>query len=217
MPNKKIMCLLPAVFALTFLNIFIVFQVSALKKSVSFLEAKVKVFDERLSAFLEQEKEMIENIDKKISLILNEQEENQKEIKNELERIKYRTDTQFSKTVSMSKTYDAILAEQKKKTVDTAEKDSAFIGAKKHAVGLYGKNEFRCAYDEFSRLAKERREDMECLSYKIKSLFYVNRADSSKYKEILSGIRILKDNAAADSECLEIEKAVLVELGGADE
>ena len=108
-------------------------------------------------------------------------------------------------------------AEQKKKTVDTAEKDSAFIGAKKHAAGLYGKNEFNRAYDEFSRLAKERREDMECLSYKIKSLFYVNRADSSKYKEILSGIRILKDNAAADSECLEIEKAVLVELGGADE
>ena len=142
MPNKKIMCLLPAVFALTSLNIFIVFQVSALKKSVSFLEAKVKVFDERLSAFLEQEKEMIENIDKKISLILNEQEENQKEIKNELERIKYRTDTQFSKTVSMSKTYDAILAEQKKKTVDTAEKDSAFIEAKKHAAGMYGKNEF---------------------------------------------------------------------------
>lgn len=217
MLNKKIMCLLPAVFALTASNISIVFQIYALKKSVLFLEAKVKVFDEQLSDFLEQETEMIENIDKEISLIFNGQEENQKEIKNELEKIKNRTDTQFSKTVSMSKTYDAILAEQRNKTVDTAEKDSAFIKAKKHAAGLYGKNEFRCAYDEFSKLAEERREEMECLSYKIKSLFYMNRADSSKYKEILSGIRILKDNSAADDECLAIEKAVLAELGGIDE
>ena len=58
---------------------------------------------------------------------------------------------------------------------------------------------------------------MECRLYKAKSLYYKNRADSSSYAEILKDIRILKQNATADDEILEIEKSIVAEKEGLDE
>ncbi|MGN0739532.1 MAG: hypothetical protein ACI4LX_05115 [Treponema sp.] len=217
MTDRKFMFLSSAVFLLTVSNVLTVFQVSALKKSVLLLETAVTSFGMELSDFEVRQKKLAEGIELSVRQISDSQEENQKEMKGELSLIRQKSESQFSRTVRMAGTYDAILEEQKKKTVDTAEKDSAFLEAKKHASELYGKKEFEKAYAEFNRLSKERYEDMECLSFKTKSLFYMNMADSSKYKEILSGIKILRQNAAADDECLEIERAVLAETEGLDE
>lgn len=214
MTDKRHICFTAAIAALLISNILLTVQILAQKKSVLLLETKTASFDERLSGFMEQEKELIEGIDKGVNLILNGQKENQGEIKNELSMISRRSESQFSKTVSMGRTYDAILEEQKKKTVDTAEKDKAFLEAKKAALALYKRGDFAAASIEFKKLIEERRDDMECLLYKTKSLFYMNRADSSNYSEILDNIKILRRNAAADGECLEIEKAVLAEQGG---
>ena len=117
----------------------------------------------------------------------------------------------------MSKTYDAILEEQKKKTIDTAEKDKAIIESKNNAIDLYKKGKYSIAYDEFNKLTEIFTDDIECRVYKAKSLYYKNRADSSSYAEILEDIKVLKQNGAADDEVLEIEKSILAEKEGFDE
>ena len=94
----------------------------------------------------------ISKINDEILIILSSQEENTIDIKNELAKINRKSDAQYSKTVGMSKTYDAILEEQKKKTLDTSEKDKSNIEAKKNAVALFKKGSFSIAYDEFNRL-----------------------------------------------------------------
>ena len=217
MLNKKTFCFTTFILIALISNIILLHQTLSLKKSVLNLEKKVTNFDDRLSDFTDREKEVLDGIDKGITLILNGQEDNQREVKNELERINRKTDTQFSKTVSMSKTYDAILEEQKKKTIDTAEKDNAFLEEKNNALSLYKKGDFTSAYTALKKLSEERKEDMECLACKTKSLFYMNRADSSNYSEILENIKILKQNAAADTECLEIEESIICEQEGFNE
>ena len=159
----------------------------------------------------------ISKINDEILIILSSQEENTIDIKNELAKINRKSDAQYSKTVGMSKTYDAILEEQKKKTLDTSEKDKSNIEAKKNAVALFKKGIFSASYDEFNRLTKNLTDDMECRLYKAKSLYYKNRADSSSYAEILADIRTLKQNGVSDAELLEIEKSILAEKGGFDE
>lgn len=192
MPNKKTVCFATLILTALVSNIVLTLQIINLKKSALVLETKIADFDECLSEFMKQEKEVIEDIDSRISLILNAQED-------------------------MGRTYDAILEEQKKKTVDTAEKDKTFLEAKKEALSLYKKGYFSSAYIELKKLSEERKEDMTCLAYKTKSLFYMNRADSSRYAEILDDIKTLIRNAAADDECLEIQKAIHIEQGGFDE
>ena len=159
----------------------------------------------------------IETINNGITSILSKQEENKTEIKNDLAKINQKADAQFSKTVGMSKTYDTILEEQKKKTIDTAEKDKSILVAKKNALALYKKGSYSDAYDEYKKLVQAYTEDMECRLYKAQSLYYKNRADSSSDAEILKDIRILKQNATADDEILEIEKSIVAEKEGLDE
>ncbi len=57
---------------------------------------------------------------------------------------------------------------------------------------------------------------MESRLKKMKSLYYRNRADSSKYTEILEDIRILKANGLMDGEATEIERTILAEREGLD-
>lgn len=117
----------------------------------------------------------------------------------------------------MGRTYDAILEEQKKKTVDTAGKDKSYLEAKNNAIASYNKGSYSASYDGFRKLTQTFTDDMECRLYKAKSLYYKNRADSSSYAQILEDIRILKQNGDSDTELLEIEKSILAEKEGFDE
>ena len=57
---------------------------------------------------------------------------------------------------------------------------------------------------------------MESRLKKMKSLYYRNRTDSSKYSEILEDIRILRLNGCLDKEAAEIERIVTAERGGGE-
>lgn len=174
-------------------------EISDLDKAVKAVELKTDCFEKNLAVSIENSGVQFQKVNESVQAL------NQK------------SDAQYSKTVGMSKTYDAILEEQKKKTLDTSEKDKSNIEAKKNAVALYKKGIFSASYDEFNRLTKNLTDDMECRLYKAKSLYYKNRADSSSYAEILADIRMLKQNGVSDAELLEIEKSILAEKGGFDE
>ena len=136
-------------------------EISDFDKVVKAVEIKVYNFERNLAASEENTDRQFKKLDVSIHDLYQ------------------KSDAQYSKTVVMSKTYDAILEEQKKKTLDTSEKDKSNIEAKKNAVALYKKGIFSASYDEFRKLTQAFTDDMECRLYKAKSLYYKNRADSS--------------------------------------
>ena len=215
--NKKVMGLVFFVALLLISHVLLFVKIFNLTDELSKLEEKTDNFGKSLAEFKEYVGLQISKINDEILLILSSQEENAADIKNDLATINRKSDAQYSKTVGMSKTYDAILEEQKKKTLDTSEKDKSNIEAKKNAVALYKKGIFSASYDEFRKLTQALTDDMECRLYKAKSLYYKNRADSSSYAEILADIRMLKQNGASDAELIEIEKSILAEREGVDE
>ena len=135
----------------------------------------------------------------------------------ELSQINGNTTKQYSQTKTMKETYDAILNEQKKKTVDTAEKESTILSIKKSALSHYESKQYALAFEEFRKALEMDVEDLESRSYKTKSLYYKNKADSTRYKEILADISILRAYGYIDDETIEIEKAIKAEKGGLDE
>ena len=179
--NKKVMALVSLIALLLISHILLAVMIFNLTDGLSKLEEKTDKNEKTLAEFKEYVGLQISKINDGIVLILGGQEENAADIKNDLATINRKSDAQFSKTVSMSRTYDAILDEQKKKTVDTAEKDKTNVEAKKNAIALYKKGFFSASYDEFKKLTQTFTDDMECRLYKAKSLYYKNRADSSSY------------------------------------
>ena len=215
--NKKVTVSVSLIVLLLISHILLTVKIFNLTDKLSKLEEKTDKFEKSLAEFKEHEDLQISKINDGILTILSGQEENTADIKNSLAIINRKSDAQYSKTVVMSRTYDLILEEQKKKTVDTAEKDRTNAEAKNNAVALYKKESFSASYGEFKKLTQVLTDDMECRLYKAKSLYYKNRADTSSYAEILEDIKILKQNGAADTEIYEIEKSILAEKEGFDE
>lgn len=131
-----------------------------------------------------------------------------------LEKIQSGNDEQYNKTVDIKNIYDNLLSEQKKKTVDITSRDSAVSKIKKDAENYYSKKNYVMAYKEFSKVLSYYNDDLESRLLKAKSLYYINRADSSSYSEILKDINTLKENGMADKEILQIEESIKMEQEG---
>ena len=134
--NKKLVVVSSFCFLLMISHIVLIIQVMNLKNVIENLGEKTLSFEKNLEEYKE-------NI---TSLIID--------IHKELELMNVKTNEQFLKAVGMSKTYDAILKEQKNKTIDTAEKDNAIIVAKNNALVLYKKGKYSEAYEEFKKITQ---------------------------------------------------------------
>ena len=121
--NKKVIAVISLIVLLLISHILLAVKIFNLTDKLSKLEEKTDKFGKNLADFQEHADLQISKINDEILTILSSQEENTTDIKNELAKINRKSDAQYSKTVGLSKTYDAILEEQKKKTIDTAEKD----------------------------------------------------------------------------------------------
>ena len=168
--NKKVMGLVFFVVLLLISHILLAIKIFNLTDELSKLEERTDKFGKNLTDFQEHSDLQISKINDEILKILCSQKENTTDIKNELAKINRKSDAQYSKTVGMSKTYDAILEEQKKKTLDTSEKDKSNIEAKKNAVALYKKGFFSASYDEFRKLTQTFTDAIEALRDRPKSL-----------------------------------------------
>lgn len=203
-----VICL--SVSLLTGCLVFLCIQNVQLKKSAFELESSLKKYFENTEI-------QIESLKKEVEQLSENQEKNKSLIVMTLCELKDKSDLQYTKTVGMKNTYDALLEEQKKKTIDTAENDAEFQKIKAEALLMYQKGNYVSSYEGFEKLVKLDFSDMESLMYKMKSLYYMNPADSSRYSEIIEIMRTLKINSAADKECIEIEKTVLLETEGLSE
>ena len=205
-------------------NIALATQVAALRKSAENLSAKISVLEEKASELKEniaghQESEwlLIEKINSGITLLLTSQRQSTEKLQGRLDAIKQKSDEHLSKTLDMSKTYEELLEEQKRKTLDTTVQDSAVSRMKEEADRLYSQKKYAAAYREYKKVLLYRSEDLECRLNKMKSLYYMNRADSSKYKEILEDIHILRLAGTLDEEADKIERLINAEQESANE
>lgn len=210
MSVKQLVVICLSVSLLTGCLVYLCIQNVQLKKSTFELESSLKKYFENTEI-------QIESLKKEVEQLSENQEKNKSLIVMTLSELKDKSDLQYTKTVGMKNTYDAILEEQKKKTIDTAENDTEFQRIKAEALLMYQKGNYVSSYEGFEKLVKLDFSDMESLMYKMKSLYYMNPADSSRYSEIIEIMRTLKINSAADKECVEIEKAVLLETEGLSE
>lgn len=207
--NKKISAIFLIVMSSSLLSvshILLINRIQKLSKEISDLDKAVKTVELKTDCF-----------EKNLAVSIENTDVNFQKLNESVQALNQKSDAQFSKTVGMSRTYDEILEEQKKKTIDTSEKDKSDIKSKNNAIALYKKGSFSSSYNELCKLSRIFTDDMECRMYKAKSLYYKNRADSSSYAEVLEDIRILKQNGASDAELLEIEKSILAEKDGFDE
>lgn len=210
MSVKQLVVICLSVSLLTGCLVFLCIQNVQLKKSAFELESSLKKYFENTEI-------QIESLKKEVEQLSENQEKNKSLIVMTLCELKDKSDLQYTKTVGMKNTYDALLEEQKKKTIDTAENGTEFQRIKAEALLMYQKGNYVSSYEGFEKLVKLDFSDMESLMYKMKSLYYMNPADSSRYSEIIEIMRTLKINSAADKECIEIEKTVLLETEGLSE
>ena len=196
MRNKKFAATVSAMALMLASNIFLAARIASLGKAVSALEVKTDGFGKSLAEFQAHADVQAGRIQK------------------DLGEIAEKADMQFSRTVGMSRTYDALLSEQKKKTVDTTSLDNAVESMRREAKKHFAEKKYSLAYNEFKKVLSYQKDDMESRLNKMKSLYYKNRADSSSYSEILEDIRILRANGYLDGEATQIETLVTAEREG---
>lgn len=196
MRDKKFAVTVSAMVLMLASNIFLAARIVSLEKAVSALEVKTDGFGKSLAEFQAHADVQAGRIQK------------------DLGEIAEKADMQFSRTVGMSRTYDALLSEQKKKTVDTTSLDNAVESMRRDAKKHFAEKKYSLAYNEFKKVLSYQKDDMESRLNKMKSLYYKNRADSSSYSEILEDIRILRANGYLDGEATQIETLVTAEREG---
>lgn len=196
MRDKKFAVTVSAMVLMLASNIFLAARIVSLEKAVSALEVKTDGFGKSLAEFQAHADVQAGRIQK------------------DLGEIAEKADMQFSRTVGMSRTYDALLSEQKKKTVDTTSLDNAVESMRRDAKKHFAEKKYSLAYNEFKKVLSYQNDDMESRLNKMKSLYYKNRADSSSYSEILEDIRILRANGYLDGEATQIETLVTAEREG---
>lgn len=196
MKNKNFLILYFIVFLLIASNIFLSVQISTFKTLLSIHSSQ------------------IERIETEIKFLSDKFDRSTAVIQESFASIDRKSDEQFNKTLGIKRTYDDILIEQKKKTVDTTSQETAISKIKNEAERYYAEKNYAMAYKEFMKVLSYQNDDMKIRLKKMKSLYYKNRADSSRYTEILEDIRILKANGYFDDDVQEIERTIVAEREG---
>ena len=209
MKNKEIVAFISIAVLLAASQAFTVIQTARCRASVENLSA-------RIDEFITQTGTQLEGVREEMRELEELQKTGTAGIWESLEVLSSKSDAQMSQTAGMKKTYDDLYEEQRKKTLDTTSQDTAVAQIKRDAEKYYSEKNYAAAYREFVKVLSYQKDDMESRLKKMKRLYYKNRADSSKYTEILEDIRILKANGLMDSEATEIERIITAEREGLD-
>lgn len=102
--------------------------------------------------------------------------------------------SQYEKTLEMSKTFNQILEAEKSKRIDNAQKDLELQNTIKEARKYFLKKDYFNSY-KLSLVALELESDnLEIRFMKMYSLFNMNKTDSKNYNQIIEDCKILEKN-----------------------
>ena len=119
---------------------------------------------------------------------------------------------QYRKTLEIEKTYSNLLEEERKTRIDSSELDLSIEAKKKDVQKYFDKKEYSDALKNCREILQVNPSDNQIRLYKMLSLFYMNRMDSTNYSEILNDIKILKENAVTDERINEAEQFIKQEF-----
>lgn len=117
------------------------------------------------------------------------------------------------KSEELIKNYEKILSEQNNLKNNNIELDITLQEMKLKADELYKNEDYYNAYNLFNNIGIYEPTNFEVLEKKIISLFLINKADSSKYSEILEGYKILLENGITNSTLEDIIYEINLEKG----
>ncbi len=195
------------------LQIFLGIEIWMCRDSLEKLSSRLDLYREHADGQAEKiEKEMLSLSDTQREVMAG-----MSGMRETLELLGSKSDAQIKLASGIQRSFGDLFEEQKKKTHDTTAQDSAVAQAKREAENFYSEGNYAAAYREFVKVLAYQGDDMESRLKKMKSLYYMNRTDSSKYSEILDDIKILRLNGRIDNEVAEIERIVTMEREGLDE
>lgn len=113
--------------------------------------------------------------------------------------------------------YSNVLTELKKKTVDVSKTDNATEKMRTDAFYFYSEKNYNECLLLCNKILVIQSDDITIRRLKVKSLYYRNPLDSSKFNEILSDINIIINAYGNDEELLKIKDNILAEKGVLDE
>lgn len=115
---------------------------------------------------------------------------------------------QYKKTLEIEKTYSDLLEEERKIRIDSSEFDLSIESKRKEAKKNFDKGHYSDALKNYREILEVNPSDNEVRLYKMLSLFYINRMDSTNYSEIQNDIKILKENGITDEKINEAEQFI---------
>lgn len=96
--------------------------------------------------------------------------------------------------------YSGLLAEQKKKTLDSVYSETDISAKYKEAIGFLDKKKFRQANELFSFVVTEQPDNLEARYYRIYSLFNMNTMDRNQYGLIQKELLLLEKSGFENPE-----------------
>ena len=162
----------------------------------SSLEARIEDFDRSVSEGIAAMGKQLEASDSNVTMLSK------------------RAQAQFNETKKMSRTYDALLTEEKSRRIETASLDSSLVLKTREADTLFTNENYAKAYALYGEILAFQKDNLTVRFRRIFSLFSMNRLDSSVYAEILRECSILRKNGFTDEKLDEMEKFIKEEQGG---
>lgn len=221
--------------SLVYLSVFIVLvligsqafslvQLYIVKKGIKGVSEELSIHSEQTNdneiKILTKQNELSEGIGKaneKIASVAENQDVYASRTEENFTEIKASIDIQLNETKKTRKTYEAVLEEQKKRTVDTASKDDFLKTKKNEGAAFYGRKDFVNAYKVYDEILIYQEDDLDMRFLRMTSLYYSNPSDSRNYRTVLEECSILRANGYANSEIEKIEKSVKSEMGETNE
>lgn len=128
------------------------------------------------------------------------------------------TTLQIKQSQNINETYSKVLEETKKKINHKFEEGYNEIPKlKEAAISLYDNKKYLEAYNKFKNVLFFEEDNHEIRNMLIKSLYYLNPANTTNYTEILDEINKLKSTVFCDAEIEKIENIIKMERGEIDE
>lgn len=189
-------------------------QFALLDKKIETLETKLLFSVQETQRLIEQKCEETQNSQNEIKSELQILKECFFNTDSKLKEIQSSSKNQFIETKKMKSTYDELLEEQKKLTIDVAGKDTEISQMKKDADEYFQKGDFTDAYQLYCNVLLYQNDNLEVRRQKMFSLYYINPMDSANYGEVLEDCRILKTNGKDTAETNKIEQLIMLEVNG---
>ena len=124
------------------------------------------------------------------------------------------TQAQFDETKKMSSTYDALLAEEKNRRIETVSLDNSIVIKTQEADTLFSNEKYTKAYELYTEILEFQKDNLDVRFKRVVSLFNINRLDSAVYAEILRECSVLRQNGFVDERLDEMETFINAEVYG---